>query len=487
MGGAYHVAFTMPPGMLAEIKARQQRKAGAEARTQQQIPKQPAQQTASSRLWSLTKKGNLENETAAVRRYIQSKKGTTINGHKMYFDCSQIWSVTDARNYITKKSSDLATSNTLAYAEYRQDLNAINKLVSDMHTAYIEHEITPLLREKADTTFVSTDPTTGATTSSLGNALINRDFYALKILLGEKNTGINILNAIKGQPLLIYACKPEIQDTDAVKFLLKHEAKANIDADGSTPLSVILSDCSKIDDVTNNIVINLLNHNAKPTFNPKVNLENLMALVADVEKNPMRTTQVASVEENEPPSTKQEPSPTIETAQLLLQALLVYGEALLAELANIENHAEVVTTYLDALARLRKIDPSFNPLNTPFLYGKKDSAVRNRTPVELAAQNDHFACLTAMLDVKDETGKPLVTIETAYTALRAAQQNPESQKVLRQFIVTSYKNSLPDQQNLKRIVMNYQQHAARALQTGKETSEAILTAITQELADALKK
>jgi hypothetical protein len=354
---------------------------------------------------------------------------------------------------------------------------------------YIVH-IKNLLKEGAKPAAPYPIMHSGDTRSSLGNALDKNDLEVLAILLnhlkekkGIKHTkDIELINdnaAIDGQTLLAFACSQ--QNKEAVAVLVHHGADPNAPSkSGKTPLEAALTQAPS--DTTTETLRILLAAGADPTINIAANDDKLEELWGDL-KQQADSHQLID-------SKAVQKSPVFRTIKMLFQALFIYEEA--QQHATVEaakNHAKVVEDHLVNLQAIKEFDPSFDPINQPFPYGKKaDLDVYEKTPVELAAENNHTECLQAMLTAKDTQGNLLVSISTARKALTAANKGKSSQtqKALNNFISHKGKETPPSSLVFKNIVKEHQQRAAYQMRGGA-TSQQILPGIVSRLENDIAK
>jgi hypothetical protein len=110
---------------------------------------------------------------------------------------------------------------------------------------------------------------------------------------------------------------------------------------------------------------------------------------------------------------------------LWLHALIVYEVKNRAERFASHGNSKIIHRLMKSVRHIQSIPdlqtyvPNFNPLNTPLGCGSED-AVKNQTPVQLAARNNHYLCLDEMLKATDTRKKPLVATATANAAIATA-------------------------------------------------------------------
>jgi hypothetical protein len=110
---------------------------------------------------------------------------------------------------------------------------------------------------------------------------------------------------------------------------------------------------------------------------------------------------------------------------LWLHALIVYEVKNRAQRFASHGNSKIIHKLMKSVQHIKSIPnlktyvPKFNPLNTPLGYGSED-AVKNQTPIQLAASNNHYRCLDEMLKATDTSKKPLVAATTAEAAIGTA-------------------------------------------------------------------
>lgn len=158
----------------------------------------------------------------------------------------------------------------------------------------------------------------------------------------------------------------------------------------------------------------------------------------------------------------------IEFVQPSTKGMKVYGDI------------NLVITYLKSIENLyNKFPKRFDPLNTPLV--EKGEGLLGKTPVQLAAENGHAGCLSAMLALKDTSGYSRVNFTTAYTALKNANSEQKGffrktkscKKILEEFLHTHF--SFNKEYN-KNIIQTAQSIVARtAWQQKPETYDSAIT------------
>ncbi|MFA6263942.1 MAG: hypothetical protein WCW33_06115 [Candidatus Babeliales bacterium] len=373
---------------------------------------------------------------------------------------------TDARQTITNLQKLLKDPKITPAksASYQTAIVALQRLVKDTRDTYLKR-IDDVVAQGADPSMPYDQ-----NKSMIGVVLSQQDIPALTRLLESKNIKINDNAAINHQTLLVYACTPKTQNEDAVSILLTKNADPNAKAlTGQTPLDVTLSDRNAVIATTINILHTLLMNGANPTINRETNFKNFQALLSDVQEKIENTTfrDLATAQQ----------SHTYQAAQMLFHALFLYGETSIG--TNPTLHLADIYQYRRSLLELRTINPGFDPINQPFPYGKKDSNVRGKTPIEIAAlKDDHYQCLRAMLNIDEKPNQPHVTVATARKALtKASHQN----KSLLNSYIARFPEETPSLERIKIFVKDNQQSAAHDLHTGEQPAD-ILKKLAERMA-----
>jgi hypothetical protein len=151
----------------------------------------------------------------------------------------------------------------------------------------------------------------------------------------------------------------------------------------------------------------LLNDGADPTLHKKESL-----IILDEYEKFLDDEKFAKLHEDEKTN-------LLSALTLWLHALIVYEVKNPAQRFASHGDSRIIHKLMKSVRHINAYEPSFDPLNNPLNYGSEDS-VKNQTPVQLAAHNNHYRCLDEMLKATDKNKKPLVATTTAKTAIETA-------------------------------------------------------------------